>query len=92
MLLEPDERIRRKDWSWYCVEGEEKGKAQRHLLGEAGGNGEGEQHRRQGWPLPSWAGDQVLRQTAESVIGLWLAAPFALQTGKEDWQECHEEI
>ncbi len=51
MLLGPDERIRRKDWSWQCVEREEKGKAQEHLLGEAGGNDEGEQHRRQGWPL-----------------------------------------
>ncbi len=58
------------------------------FLEKLGGSGEGEQRRRQGWPLHSWAGDQVLRQTAKSVIALWLIAPFVLQRGKE----CHEEI
>ncbi len=86
MLLGPDERIRREDWSWHSIEGEEKGKAQEHLLGEAGGSGENEQRRRQGWPLRSWAGYQVRRGLAKSVIVLWLIVPCVLQKGKEDWQ------
>jgi hypothetical protein len=35
--------ILRKGWSSRSVEGQGKGKAQEHLLGEAGGSGEGEQ-------------------------------------------------
>jgi hypothetical protein len=38
MLLGPDERIRRNDWSWHSVEEDEKGKVQEHHLGEAGGS------------------------------------------------------
>jgi hypothetical protein len=65
MRLELGEISLRKGWSWLCVEGLGRSKAQEHPLVEAGRSDEGEGRKKQGWPLHPWTVYQVHRQVVK---------------------------